>query len=137
MLRLERTILHRHRLTNRWQDVLQILDAGISVISAVNIQHIEGINEDVSDISKIEIKKRVPGSVVASADEVVNIDLTVDELIARLKAGKINARDKIPIALQNFFREENILQLRGLALKEVALRVEKKVESEVSTTAWA
>ena len=118
MLRLERTILHRHRLTNRWQDVLQILDAGISLISAVNIQHIEGVNEEVSDISK-------------------NIDLTVDELIARLKAGKIYARDKIPIALQNFFREENILQLRGLALKEVALRVEKKVKSEVSTTAWA
>ncbi len=107
------------------------------MISAVNIQHVEGVNEEVSDISKIEIKKRVPGSVVASADEVVNIDLTVDELIARLKAGKINARDKIPIARQNFFREENILQLRGLALKEVALRVEKKVKSEVSTTAWA
>ena len=116
----------------RWQDVMQILDAGISVISAVNIQHIEGINEEVSDIAKIEIKERIPDSVIEAADEVVNIDLTADELITRLKAGKIYAKEKVPLALENFFREENILQLRELALKEVALRVEKKVENEVA-----
>lgn len=116
----------------RWQDVMQILDAGISVISAVNIQHIEGVNEQVQEITGIEVHERVPDSVLATADEVVNIDLTADELIERLKAGKIYKPDKVPTALSNFFRQENILQLRELALKEVALRVEKKVENQMA-----
>ena len=116
----------------RWQDVMQILDAGISVVSAVNIQHIEGLNEEVSDIAGIVVRERVPDGVIEAADEVVNIDLAAEELVARLKAGKIYAMDKVPAALQNFFREENILQLRELALREVALSVGKKVESEVA-----
>lgn len=115
----------------RWQDVMQLLDAGISVISAVNIQHIEGLNEAVQEITGIEVRERVPDSVLAIADEVVNIDLTADELIGRLKAGKIYKPDKVAAALNNFFTQDNILQLRELALKEVALRVEKKVENEV------
>ena len=118
----------------RWQDVMQILDAGISVISAVNIQHIEGLNEAVEEITGVEVRERVPDSVLAMADEVVNIDLTADELIDRLKAGKIYRSDKIAAALGNFFTQDNLLQLRELALKEVALRVEKKVESEVINT---
>lgn len=116
----------------RWQDVLQILEAGISVISAVNIQHIESLNEEVQRVSGIEIRERIPDSVLAMADEVVNIDLTADELIERLKAGKIYRPDKIAAALGNFFTQDNLLQLRELALKEVALRVEKKVDSEVT-----
>ena len=115
----------------RWQDVLTLLDEGINVISAINIQHIESVNEEVQDICGIEIKERVPDSVLQEADEVVNIDLTAEEVIARLKAGKIYRPDKIQVALNNFFKPENILQLRELALKEVALRVEKKVENEV------
>ena len=115
----------------RWQDVTDILEAGISVITAVNIQHLEGLNEDVQDITGIEIKERIPDSVLEQADEVVNIDLTADELVKRLKAGKIYKPEKIPTALNNFFKSENILQLRELALKEVALRVEKKVENAV------
>ncbi len=115
----------------RWQDVLILLDEGINVISAINIQHIESVNEEVQDICGIEIKERVPDSVLQEADEVVNIDLTAEELITRLKAGKIYRPDKIQVALNNFFKTENILQLRELALKEVALRVEKKVENEV------
>lgn len=115
----------------RWQDVLMLLDEGINVISAVNIQHIESVNEEVQDISGIEVKERVPDSVLQEADEVVNIDLTAEELITRLKAGKIYKPEKIERALNNFFKTENILQLRELALKEVALRVEKKVENEV------
>ena len=117
----------------RWQDVMSLLDEGINVISAVNIQHIESINEQVQQISGIEVKERIPDSVLQEADEVVNIDLTAEELITRLKAGKIYRPEKIQLALNNFFREENILQLRELALKEVALRVEKKVENEVVT----
>ncbi|WP_279070229.1 sensor protein KdpD [Alistipes timonensis] len=116
----------------RWQDVMQILDAGISVISAVNIQHIEGLNEAVEKITGIEVRERVPDSVLAMADEVVNIDLTADELIGRLKAGKIYRPDKIAAALGNFFTQDNLLQLRELALKEVALRVEKKVENQMA-----
>ena len=115
----------------RWQDVLTLLDEGINVISSINIQHIESVNEEVQDICGIEIKERVPDSVLQEADEVVNIDLTAEELITRLKAGKIYRPDKIQVALNNFFKTENILQLRELALKEVALRVEKKVENEV------
>ena len=103
----------------------------LNVISAINIQHIESVNEEVQDICGIEIKERVPDSVLQEADEVVNIDLTAEELITRLKAGKIYRPDKIQVALNNFFKTENILQLRELALKEVALRVEKKVENEV------
>mgnify|MGYP000484128841 CR=1 FL=1 len=107
------------------------LNEGINVISAINIQHIESVNEEVQEITGIEVKERVPDSVLQEADEVVNIDLTAEELIARLKAGKIYRPEKIQTALDNFFRTENILQLRELALKEVALRVEKKVENEV------
>ncbi len=115
----------------RWQDVMTLLDEGINVISAVNIQHIESVNEEVQDIAGIEVEERIPDSVLQEADEVVNIDLTAEELITRLKAGKIYKPEKIQTALNNFFKTENILQLRELALKEVALRVEKKVENEV------
>ena len=115
----------------RGQDVLDLLEEGINVISAVNIQHIESVNEEVHRISGIEVKERIPDSVLEQADEVVNIDLTAEELITRLKAGKIYRPEKIEHALNNFFTVEHILQLRELALKEVALRVENKVENEV------
>lgn len=115
----------------RWQDVLEILEAGINVISAVNIQHIESLNEDVKFITNVEVQERIPDSVLRQADEVVNIDLTADELISRLKEGKIYTEDKIQTALKNFFKSDQILQLRELALKEVASQVVRKVESEV------
>lgn len=116
----------------RWQDVLEILDAGINVVSAVNIQHIESLNEDIKQITGIEVMERIPDKVLALADEVVNIDLTAEELIFRLKEGKIYTPDKVQAALSNFFKSENILQLRELALKEVASQVERKVETEVT-----
>ena len=78
----------------RWQDVITLLDEGINVISAINIQHIESVNEEVQEITGIEVKERVPDSVLQEADEVVNIDLTAEELIARLKAGKIYTSGK-------------------------------------------
>ncbi|HRI61288.1 MAG TPA: sensor protein KdpD [Saprospiraceae bacterium] len=119
----------------RWQDALEILDAGINVISAVNIQHLESLNRDVHNITGVEVAERLPDSVLRQADEVVNIDLTSDELIARLKEGKIYTPDKVETALKNFFKSDNILQLRELALKEVASQVERKVESEVPRAA--
>ena len=132
---LAHTNIEGSKNEKRWQDVSDILEAGISVITAVNIQHLEGLNEDVQDITSIEIKERITDSVLEQADEVVNIDLTAEDLIDRLKAGKIYKPEKIQTALNNFFRQEHILQLRELALKEVALRVEKKVENEVVNTA--
>jgi two-component system, OmpR family, sensor histidine kinase KdpD len=118
----------------RWQDVLEILDSGINVISAVNIQHIESINEEVRSITGIEVSERIPDKLLQMADEVVNIDLTADELIARLKEGKIYEESKIETALRNFFQADKILQLRELALKEVASQVERKVDTEVTTS---
>src|SRR6478609_6849522 len=115
----------------RWQDVLDVLEAGIDVISAVNIQHIESINDDVRVITGIEVKERIPDRILQVADEVVNIDLTADELITRLKEGKIYDHTKVQQALSNFFQPEKILQLRELALKEVAGQVERKVDYEV------
>jgi two-component system sensor histidine kinase KdpD len=118
----------------RWQDVMEILDAGISVISAVNIQHIESLNTEIRKITGIEVQERVPDNVLRQADEVVNIDLTADELIARLREGKIYDQSKVETALKNFFQGEKILQLRELALKEVASQVERKIDTEVTTS---
>jgi two-component system sensor histidine kinase KdpD len=128
---LAHTNIEGSKNEKRWQDVMEILDAGINVISAVNIQHIESLNEEIKEITGIEVKERIPDNVLAAADEVVNIDLTADELITRLKEGKIYQPDKIQTALSNFFKPDHILQLRELALKEVASQVERKVESEV------
>jgi two-component system sensor histidine kinase KdpD len=128
---LAHTNIEGSKNEKRWQDVLEILEAGINVISAVNIQHLESLNADVKNITNIDVQERIPDSVLKLADEVVNIDLTSDELIARLKEGKIYTADKIPTALSNFFKSDQILQLRELALKEVASQVNRKVESEV------
>ncbi|WP_298648007.1 sensor protein KdpD [uncultured Proteiniphilum sp.] len=116
----------------RWQDVLEILEAGINVISAVNVQHIESLNEDVQKITSINVSERIPDKIVAMADEVVNIDLSADDLITRLKDRKIYPEDKIQAALSNFFKTEHILRLRELALKEVASHVLKKMDNEMS-----
>ena len=91
-------------------------------------------NDEIKTITGIEVKERIPDSVLAQADEVVNIDLTADELILRLKEGKIYHAEKIDTALKNFFKSDHILQLRELALKEVASQVERKVETEVPQT---
>ena len=128
---LAHTNIEGSKNQKRWQDVLEILEAGINVISAVNIQHIESLNAEVKTITGIDVAERIPDKVLALADEVVNIDLTADELIMRLKEGKIYQAEKIQAALNNFFKPEHILQLRELALKEVASQVERKVDLEV------
>jgi len=129
---LAHTNIEGSKNEKRWQDVLEILEAGINVVSAVNIQHIESLNNEVKQITGIEVAERIPDKVLALADEVVNIDLTADELISRLKEGKIYKEEKIQAALNNFFKSEHILQLRELALKEVASQVERKVETEIT-----
>lgn len=129
---LAHTNIEGSKNEKRWQDVLEILEAGINVISAVNIQHIESLNGDVQQITGIEVRERVPDRILQFADEVVNIDLTADELITRLEEGKIYHPSKIQTALRNFFQSDKILQLRELALKEVASQVERKVDTEVT-----
>ena len=128
---LAHTNIEGSKNEKRWQDVLEILEAGINVISAVNIQHIESLHQDVKHITGVDVQERIPDNVLRMADEVVNIDLTSEDLITRLKEGKIYTQDKIQTALTNFFKAEQILQLRELALKEVASQVVRKVENEV------
>jgi two-component system sensor histidine kinase KdpD len=128
---LAHTNIEGSKNEKRWQDVMDILNAGINVISAVNIQHIESLNEEVEKITGASIKERIPDKVLQMADEVVNIDLTADELVARLKEGKIYDESKIKMAMDNFFQAERILQLRELALREVAHQVERKIDVEV------
>lgn len=128
---LAHTNIEGSKNEKRWQDVLEILESGINVISAVNIQHIESLNSEVRLITGIEVRERVSDRILQVADDVVNIDLTADELIARLKEGKIYHPSKITGALSNFFQSDKILQLRELALKEVASLVERKVDNEV------
>jgi two-component system sensor histidine kinase KdpD len=128
---LAHTNIEGSKNEKRWQDVMDILNAGINVISAVNIQHIESLNEEVEKITGAAINERIPDKVLQMADEVVNIDLTADELVTRLKEGKIYDESKIRTALDNFFQAERILQLRELALREVANQVERKIDVEV------
>ncbi len=131
---LAHTNIEGSKNEKRWQDVMDILNAGINVISAVNIQHIESLNEEVEEITGTAINERIPDKVLQMADEVVNIDLTADELITRLKDGKIYDPKKVPTALNNFFQTERILQLRELALREVAHQLERKIDVEVPKT---
>jgi len=114
----------------RWQDVMEILDAGINVISAVNIQHLEGLQAEVGDLLSIEVHERIPDRVIQSANEVLFVDLSVEDLLSRLKEGKIYKKEKIETALKNFFQSEQLLLLRELALKEVAIHAIKKHENE-------
>src|SRR3982751_114685 len=98
---LAHTNIEGSKNEKRWQDVLEILEAGINVISAVNIQHIESLHADVKEITGVDVTERIPDFVLQQADEVVNIDLTADELVTRLKEGKIYTADKIAVSMKN------------------------------------
>jgi two-component system sensor histidine kinase KdpD len=104
----------------RYQDVLDILGAGINVIGALNIQHLESLNGLISRNTGVTVRETVPDSFLEHADQVVNLDLAVEDLLERLKAGKIYPKDKIPWALEHFFRDANLATLRELSLREVA-----------------
>jgi len=104
----------------RYEDVLDLLDAGISVITAVNIHHLESLNDAVARTTGVRVLETVPDSFVRRADEVVNVDVSVDTLRSRLRQGKIYGVEKIELALKNFFRKGNLSALRDLALRQVA-----------------
>jgi two-component system sensor histidine kinase KdpD len=104
----------------RYEDVLEILDAGISVITTLNIQHLESLYNVVEAATGTKVKERIPDSVVTDADQIVNIDLPAEDLIERLKAGKIYALDRVENAMSNFFTESNLTRLREITFSEVA-----------------
>ena len=104
----------------RYQDVLALLDAGINVIGAMNVQHLESLNGLIERATSVAVRETVPDSFLKQADQVVNLDLAVEDLQERLRAGKIYAPEKVPWALQNFFKDKNLATLRELALREVA-----------------
>ncbi|HWC75869.1 MAG TPA: universal stress protein [Blastocatellia bacterium] len=104
----------------RYDDVLEILEAGISVITAVNVQHIESLNDAIARITGVQVRETVPDHILRRADEVVNVDVSVDTLRTRLRQGRIYTVEKIEQALSNFFRKGNLSALRELALRQVA-----------------
>jgi len=121
----------RHR--KRYQDVIELLDASINVIGALNIQHLESLNDLVERATGVVVRETVPDSFLKQADQVVNLDLAVEDLLERLKAGKIYAADKIPWALENFFKDPHLSTLRELALREVAETLERSSDAQAKT----
>jgi two-component system, OmpR family, sensor histidine kinase KdpD len=117
------------RHDKRYLDVLEILDAGIGVMTAVNIQHLETLNDSVGRVTGVRVRETVPDTFLDRADEVVNVDVTVQELQTRLRQGKIYKPEKVEQALTNFFRESNLSTLRELALRAVADEVGDKAAS--------
>lgn len=117
------------RHVKRYEDVLEILDAGIHVMSAVNIQHLETLNDAVARATGVRVRETVPDTFLDRADEVINVDVTVEELRNRLREGKIYRPEKVEQALTNFFRKGNLSTLRELALRAVADEVSEKAAS--------
>jgi len=110
----------------RYEDIADVLDAGIDVFSTVNVQHLESLNDRVAELTGVRVRETVPDSVLGTADEVVLVDLTPEALVARLRAGKIYPEENIDAALNNFFRIENLAALREVSLRQVAEDVETK-----------
>ncbi len=123
------------RHPKRWEDVIEILDAGINVISAVNVQHLESLNDVLAETLGVTVRETVPDWIVGAADQVVNLDISAQDLRQRLSEGKIYPKDKVAAALANFFTEENLTTLRELALREVASSVDRVREQIVSREA--
>src|SRR5438094_610632 len=108
------------RNRKRYQDVLALIDGGINVIGAMNVQHLESLNGLIERAPGVVVRETVPDNFLTQADQVVNLDLTVEDLQERLRAGKIYVPEKIPWALEHFFKDQNLATLRELALREVA-----------------
>lgn len=123
------------RHNKRYQDISQILEAGINVICAFNIQHLESLNDLVARVTGVHVRETLPDAFLKHADQVVTLDLDVEDLLDRLRAGKIYAPDKIPWALGHFFQQGNLSTLRELALREVAESLERSVTAQRATQA--
>jgi two-component system, OmpR family, sensor histidine kinase KdpD len=110
----------------RYEDVEDVLASGIDVLSTVNVQHLESLNDQVTELSGIRVRETIPDEVLGRADEIVLVDLTPEELLERLRAGKVYPAERIDAALNNFFRIENLAALREVALRQVAEEVGHK-----------
>ena len=117
------------RHSKRWQDVQELLDAGIDVWSALNVQHLESLNGTIGSITGVRVHETVPDTLLDDADELILIDITPDELLGRLKAGKVYLPQQAERAAQNFFRKGNLIALREIALRRTAEHVEDEVRS--------
>jgi two-component system, OmpR family, sensor histidine kinase KdpD len=114
------------RNEKRWQDIDEVLAAGIDVISTVNVQHLESLNDAIFELTEIRVRETFPDRILDEADEVILVDLSPEALQERLRAGKVYTGDRAAVALQNFFRIDNLAALRELALREVAEDVEAR-----------
>jgi two-component system sensor histidine kinase KdpD len=126
---LAHTNVEGSRHSKRWKDVQELLEAGIDVWSAVNVQHLESLNGTVGAITGVRVHETVPDTVLDAADEIILVDVTADELTARLKAGKVYLPQQAERAAQNFFRKGNLIALREIALRRTAEHVEDDVRS--------
>jgi two-component system sensor histidine kinase KdpD len=118
------------RNRKRYQDVLDILEARINVICAFNVQHLESLKDIVERATRVVIREAVPDSFLKRADQVVNLDLAAEDLLERLRAGKIYDKEKVEWALAHFFKEGNLATLRELALREVAESLDRTIPAE-------
>lgn len=116
------------RHSKRWQDVRELLQAGIHIYTTVNVQHIEGLNDAVAQITGIRVNETVPDSILEQADDVELVDLPPDDLLQRLKDGKVYMPEQAQQALKHFFRKGNLIALREMALRRTAERVDQQME---------
>src|SRR5262249_34715756 len=112
------------RHAKRWRDVLELLDAGITVYTALNVQHVQSLNDLVAKITGVIVRETVPDSLLERADEIELVDLPPDELLQRLEEGKVYVPHQAREAIHNFFRKGNLIALRELALRRTAERVD-------------
>ena len=116
------------RHTKRWQDILEVLDAGIDVFTTVNVQHIESLNDVIAQITHVIVRETIPDSILERADEIELVDIAPEELLMRLREGKVYLADQAHRAADHFFQRGNLLALRELALRRTAQRVNADVQ---------
>jgi two-component system sensor histidine kinase KdpD len=112
--------------TKRYQDVLEVLAAGIHVVTTLNVQHLESLYDTVERLIGVRVKERLPDWVIADADQIVNVDLAPEDLRRRLEEGRVYTTERVPAALDHFFRKANLEQLRELTLREIASIIERR-----------
>jgi two-component system sensor histidine kinase KdpD len=114
------------RHTKRYQDVEDLLHAGIHVITTMNVQHLESLYDEIERVTNVRVKERIPDRVLAEADQIVNVDISVEDLIERLSAGKVYPAERIKTALENFFTPSNLTRLREITLTEAAHLIDRR-----------
>jgi two-component system sensor histidine kinase KdpD len=120
------------RNAKRYQDVQELLDAGIHVITTMNVQHLESLYDLVEQFTGVKVKERVPDFILAMADQIVNVDLSAEDLQERLRAGKVYPTERVASALNNFFTEQNLSRLRELTLDEIRHLLDRKRQAQAA-----